>query len=116
MAFFMGCPIDVSSQRQKIIALSSTESEFVRAVDCAKSLRAIKRIIGGFGRSLPVTTPMLEDNRASIYLSQRTNLNGPRTRHMDVRFHWLQDEVKQVKLVCSYCCPGGGYPEQACEP
>jgi len=37
--------------------------------------------------------PILEDNTAAIYLSEKANLNNRRTRHMAVRWHWLQQKV-----------------------
>ncbi|MCP4448917.1 MAG: Ty1/Copia family ribonuclease HI, partial [Myxococcales bacterium] len=79
------------------------EAEFIAAAELAKALVYLKRVITGFGIPLPTTQPILEDNTSAIYLSEKTSLNNPRTRHMNVRWHWLQEQVHSAAVKLLYC-------------
>ena len=92
--YFMGCAIVVMSSRQKVIALSSMESEFMAATEAAKVIVWLLKLAKNFNIEIRRPVPMLEDNQAAIYLSEKPDLNGGRARHMDVRWHWLQAKVK----------------------
>jgi hypothetical protein len=99
IVFYKGCPVHASSKRQKTVALSSMESEFMAANTAGKLGLWLIRLIEGFGMEVPVPFPIMEDNTATIYLSQKASLNGPRTRHMDTRWHWLQEKVSAKLMI-----------------
>ena len=93
-----GCPASASSKRQRIVALSSTESEFMAAHTVARDTAWREKYHEGSGMHVKLPVPILEDNTATIYLSRKHNLNGPRTRHMKTRWHWLQQQVLAGKV------------------
>ena len=101
IAYYKGCPIMHSSKRQKVIAMSSMESEFMAATEAAKCSKWLRRLLSGFGMETTKPVPLLEDNQATIYLSKHPSLNGSRSRHMEIRWHWLQQAVAdgEVELV-----------------
>jgi len=107
IAFYKGCPIAHSSKRQKVIALSSMESEFMAATEAAKFSRWLLRLLDGFGLKVEKPVPLLEDNQACIYLSKHPSLNGSRSRHMEIRWHWLQEAVKSREVVMVYLPTAG---------
>ena len=98
----LGCMVAWASRRQSIIALSSFESEFMEAFNAAKMSTWVVRLLTGFRIQVTRPIPMLEDNEASIYMSQRPNLNSGKARHMDVRFNWLQVQVAEGNIVLIY--------------
>jgi hypothetical protein len=91
--YHRGCPVAASSKRQRIVALSSMESEFMGAHTAARNCAWRGSYLKYAGLPPPFPLPILEDNTAAIYLSRKHNLNAPRTRHMNVRWHWLQQQV-----------------------
>ena len=97
--FYKGCPIHASSKRQRNVALSTMESEFMAANEATKVGLWVSRLLAGFGMQVPAPFPVMEDNTAAIYLSRKPNLNGSKTRHMEVRWHWLQQQVLDGKAV-----------------
>ena len=101
VVYLFGCPIACYSKKQGLVTLSSCESEYVAAQQCAKDVVFLRRLINGFGIKVQKTVPMLEDNQSAIMLSKKNGLSGPRTRHMAVRMAWLQERVtaKEFKLV-----------------
>ena len=65
---------------------------------CAKTVTWIARLLELSGARTRSVVPIMEDNTAALYLSGHPNLNGVRTRHMDVRFHWLQVECMEGRV------------------
>lgn len=97
--FYLGCLISCKSRRQKTVALSTMEAEFVEAFHCAKELVHIEKLLeGGVGEDMVCPVPVLEDNSSAIFLSLKPNLQGERTRHMDVKYHYLQTLVREGLL------------------
>ena len=98
--YLLGCPILATSKKQPIVALSSCEAEFMTAFEAAKRIMWVLRLLSGLQIEVKVPVPILEDNNAAIQLSRRPSLNSGHSRHMEVRWHWLQAQVeaRQVRL------------------
>ena len=99
--YYKGCLIAHSAKKQRVVALSSMESEFMSATSGAKFAAWLVRLLKGFGIKAKLPIPILEDNTAAIFLSEHPSLNGVRSRHMEIRWHWLQEQTKAglVKLI-----------------
>ena len=41
------------------------------------------------------------DNKAAIYKAKKQTIN-PRTKHMDIRFHYVRELVKNNKIILKY--------------
>jgi hypothetical protein len=91
--FVLGCPVLWASKRMAIVALSTMEAEFNAAFQLVKELAFVEQLVPDFGFECAKPYPVMEDNMSACYLSQKPNLQGRRTRHMDVRFHYVQDKV-----------------------
>ena len=91
-SFLFGCLIKAYSKNQKAVALSSMESEFMGAFEAAKVLIHLLRAGVGYKLKIRTPLPVLEDNNAAIMLSMKPSLNSSRARHMEVRWHWLQQQ------------------------
>ena len=80
-----------SSKKQHIVALSSTEAEYVAQTHAAKEamyLRTLVEEICGFDK--PVTLNC--DNQGAIALS-KDNKFHTRTKHIDIRCHFIREAV-----------------------
>ena len=89
-----------SSKKQPIVTLSTTEAEFVAAAACACQAVWMRRILKKFGHSQEGSTTVMCDNSSTIKLSKNPIMHG-RSKHIDVRFHFLRDLTKdgEVELV-----------------
>ncbi|KAK1433672.1 hypothetical protein QVD17_10587 [Tagetes erecta] len=91
-----------SSKKQDIVALSSTEAEYVAAASCACQTMWIKEIMEEldlvFQRSMVIKC----DNTSTIKLSKNTVFHG-RCKHIGVRFHFLRDLVKNGFIELVHC-------------
>jgi hypothetical protein len=88
--FFEGAPTAVRSKMQDCVTMSVTEAEYVSAADCAQEMLFHKHLIESLG--LHVELPMILeiDNKGAIDLANNWSATG-RTRHVDVRHHFLRD-------------------------
>ena len=89
-----GGTVAYKTKFQDIIALSSTEAEFIAACDAGKNCLYIRSILEDLGIPQDQATLIYEDNKAAIGMA---NANKPtkRTKHVDTRYFALQSWVEQ---------------------
>jgi hypothetical protein len=94
-----GGPVQWKSKAQSIIAVSSTEAEYIAAATVCNELVWIKRIMS-FLNYIQHNTKVYIDNKSAICIAS-SNKDDRRTRHIDVRHHLIKDLVnkKQVDLI-----------------
>jgi hypothetical protein len=100
-----GGAISWSSKKQAVVALSSTESEYVGLSLAAKEAVWLRRFLGGIGISEiyngePVT--ILADNQGSIKLAQNDSTRN-RTKHIDIRYHFTKNAILEGEITLKYC-------------
>lgn len=92
-----------NSQKQKCVALSSCEAEFMAAT--AASCQAIwlrKLLTQITGISIqPVT--LFIDNKSAIDLAKNPVFHG-RSKHIDVRFHFIRECIENGDIVVKHVC------------
>lgn len=89
-----GAAVAWCSKKQSIVALSSTEAEYVAASTCACQVLWIRGILEEFGLKQEDITMIKCDNTSAIKLSRNPVFHG-RCKHIGVRFHFLRDLVNE---------------------
>lgn len=89
-----------SSRKQSIVALSTTEAEYVAASSAACEALWFTKIINDLGHHLSEPVKLYEDNQACIFMTR--NPETKRTKHIDVRYHFLRECVWSGKLSLEY--------------
>ena len=83
------------SRKQKSVALSATEAEYIAAsMACCEAVWLRKLFNELFGHVLD-TTVILCDNQSGIRLSENPVLHD-RSKHIDIRYHFIRDMVQRV--------------------
>ena len=97
-----GGAVSWSSKRQEIVSLSTTESEYVTATYAAKEALWLRSFISQiFGTTLSPTT-LFSDNQSAIALAKDQQYHA-RTKHIDIRFHFIRWIIEEGKLRLIYC-------------
>lgn len=101
--FMMGSgAISWSSKKQQIVTLSTTEAEFVATASCACQAIWLRRLLGKLDCCQEGPTLVFCDNVSTIKLSKNPVLHG-RSKHIDVRYHFLRDLCKDGVIDLVYC-------------
>jgi transposase InsO family protein len=97
-----GSAISWSSKRQEIVSLSTTESEYVAATHGMKEALWLRSLLSEVFRGFRDATTLFSDNQAAIALA-RDHQYHARTKHIDVRYHWIRWVIEQGSLRLVYC-------------
>ena len=98
---FAGCPITWSSKMQTLVALSTTEAEYIALSSALREVIAIKNLLDelrerGFNLHLPtpkVVCKVFEDNKSCIEIATN-HKTRPRTKHLSVRLHHFRSHIE----------------------
>ena len=104
--FYLGCgAITWSSKKQHIIALSSTESEYIAQTHTAKEVIWIRSFIDEIQGRQSGAIEMLCDNQGAIALAKDNKFHA-RTKHIDLRHHFIREAVEEDKITMTYILTG----------
>ena len=95
-------PVPWSSRKQVSVALSSTEAEYVSLAYTSQEAIWLRQLLVDLGVPAAQATTIYEDNQASIKVANSDKLNA-RTKHIDVRHHYLRDLVNCSVINLVYC-------------
>jgi hypothetical protein len=94
-----GFPVIWSSKKQSCVALSSSEAEYIAMCEAGRSAIWLFRLLKEL--ELPCLTdktllpiPIHEDNKSTISLTRTPAVQG-RTKHVEVRYHWIRNKVQE---------------------
>lgn len=91
-----------SSKKQPVVSLSTTEAEFIAAAYCACQGVWLRRVLERIGHVQSKSTTIYCDNSSAIKLSKNPVMHG-RSKHIDVRFHFLRDLTKEGVVELVHC-------------
>ena len=91
------------SSKQKLNTKSSTEAELVGASDYLPNILWVKMFLEAQGYRLGETY-FEQDNESAIKLERNGRMSaGPRSRHINIRYFWIKDRVKQEHISVRHC-------------
>ena len=95
-------PISYKSKLQNIVTLSSAEAEFVALSDVTCEVKYLRELSRGLGYPQREATLVFEDNRAAILVAQNECSASGRMRHVDVKFRFVVEAVKNKEIRVRY--------------
>ena len=95
-----GMIVSWSSRTQKITTLSSTESEYIALGECGQELKFICMFLQEVGVG-KIPGIIFEDNEGAIFLAKNSQV-GMRTKHIDVKYHFVRDLIQNKYLDIMY--------------
>jgi hypothetical protein len=96
---FGGRPVFWKSGRQSVIATSTTEAEYVAMSLAAREAAALRRLVSEVLQKQHPAIILYEDNQPAIYLLNKSPGADTRTKHMDVKYHYIRQEVNRSAIV-----------------
>jgi hypothetical protein len=92
--------ISWSSRLQGVVALSTTEAEFVAATSAGQEILWLRNLFAEFGYKITSASTLYIDNQSALSVAKNPEHHG-RMKHLDLRFYWLRNEVEKgsIKMV-----------------
>jgi hypothetical protein len=88
-----GGPISWASRRQRTVAQSSVEAEYMATAEAVKEAIWWRRFLGELSQLTDSPTTLYSDNAGSISLAQNPEHHA-RTKHIDVRYHLTREHLQ----------------------
>lgn len=91
-----------SSRKQPIVALSTTEAEYIAASDASRELLWFQAFATELHFSFISPTTLYCDNQSAIKVATNGLLHA-RTKHIDIRYHFIRETIVNGHLDLVYC-------------
>lgn len=102
MAFYLNeSLITWISQKQRCVALSTCEAEFMAATAAACQGIWLQKLLSQVTDIVPGPVTIYIDNKSAIDLAKNPVFHG-RSKHIDVRYHFIRECVNRGEIVISY--------------
>lgn len=92
-----GGAISWHSKRKEIVALSRTEAEYIALSTTVKETLWVSQFIKEISNKNMQTVTVHCDNTSTIKLA-KTDAYRERTKHIDVRYHHIRDNIENGKV------------------
>ena len=100
-----GAAVSWQSRRQRTVALTSTEAEYLALSSAAQETMWLRKLLSNLGYEQNEPTVLYEDNQGAIALAKNPT-NHARTKHIDIRHHYIRQEVSAKNTEVAYCSNG----------
>ena len=102
MLFFLGwSPISWHSAKQKVVALSSCEAEYITVTTAACQGIWLSRLLAELTGAAEALATLKVDNKSAISLCKNP-VYHERSKHIDVRFHYIRQCVDEGKITVEF--------------
>ena len=96
-----GAAVTWESRKQRTVALSSTEAEYLGLATLAKEAVFLIRFLKELGYDSMATAEIFNDNNGAIKLSEN-HVYHSRTKHIDVRHHFIRQVLREEPIALSH--------------
>ena len=97
-----GAAVSWLSKKQTVVALSTSEAEYIALSTATQEVVWIRRLLCDLGAFLDVPTMLLEDNQGAIAIAHNP-VDHARTKHIDIRYHFVREAVQKRLVELKYC-------------
>ena len=94
--------VSMKTKKQPVIALSSTEAEYIALCSATQEAVWLRGLLGSIGFAQQEPTTVYEDNQGAIALSTNTK-NHAQTKHIDIRYHYIREAIENNNIMLEYC-------------
>ena len=110
-----GC-VSWKSGLQKMVTLSSCESEFVALCSVILELRYLRQLLDELGYTQRRPSLIWEDNKAAIIVAEGETSSAGRAKHIDVRFKHVAQSIREGVARVRYISTKWNYADIMTKP
>jgi hypothetical protein len=101
--FLANGPVSWLTRRQKTIALSSTEAEYMAMSDTTRQISWIKPLLSEIGFKI-LKVPLYCDNQGAIFLATNP-AQEMRSKHIGIHYHYIRECVEEGDKIDLFYIP-----------
>lgn len=94
-----GAGISWASQKQRIVATSTCEAEFVSLAEAMKEAMYLNSLLKELGLHNLCKVRMHADNLSAIYLAEDNGVYHAKSKHIDIRYFFIRDVLRENKSI-----------------
>jgi hypothetical protein len=92
-----------NSHKEKNVALSSYEAEFMASTEAAKQALWLRTLLGELTATQPKIVTLFVDNNSAIALMKNPVFHG-RSKHIDIKYHFIRECVERGQILVKRVC------------
>jgi hypothetical protein len=92
-----GDPISWSSKKQRVVSMSTCEAELYAEAAAIQEVLWLRDLLKELGLTVQFGSLVYGDNQSAIAVS-KNGVKGERTKHVDVKYHFITETVEQGKV------------------
>ena len=98
-----GGPISWNSRKQRSVALSTMEAEYMALSEVTKEVIYLRKLMKHIKQDKRIGGPttIYCDNQSAINLS-KNNVQHSRSKHIDIRYHFTREAQQNGKIIVTY--------------
>lgn len=100
--FVNGAIVSWACRKQRCVALSSTEAEFISLSEACQEAFWIRQLLEDMQQTIESPTTIYEDNQSALKLIEDGKLSN-RSKHIDIRHKYIRDYTERNLVICKYC-------------
>lgn len=89
-------------RKQKTVALSSTEAEYIAMAEACQEVIWLRRLCNEFGIQNNDATELRVDNQSCMKMVDNQKFSN-RTKHIDIKYHFIQNIKEEGIVNLKYC-------------
>ncbi len=97
-----GGPLGWFSRKQEVIALSTTEAEYIALASATREAVWLRNLLAGIGAEQKIPTIIFEDNQGAIAIAKNPSAHA-RTKHIDIKYHYTREMAQKGVIQVEYC-------------
>ena len=87
-------------KKQTCVALSTAEAEYIAMTSAAQE--SLQQLLTDLKMETVKSMVVYEDNQSAISMANNPQFHG-RSKHIDIKYHFIREQVKSGKVQLSYC-------------
>jgi hypothetical protein len=96
-----GNVVSWSAKKQRVVATSTAEAEWIAVSECAKEMKWMLQLLGELELEVETPSTIYEDNQSTIKICENDVLHE-RVKHVDLCYHWVRDEVQRKMIAFTW--------------
>ena len=100
-----GAAVSWRSKKQTCVALSTAEAEYIALSAAAQEALWMRQLLTDLNVNIDEPVTIYEDNQSAIAMSKNPQFHR-RSKHIDIKYHFVRDQVEKKTLTVLYCPTG----------